>query len=197
MPTGLVICFSGRIGSGKSSVTESLAAALGWRRAGFGDYLRQRIVQEGGDPTSRQALQDLGQRLVDTDPDQFCRDVIAGVGFRPSEDLLLDGIRHLDIYRRVERLVAPSQARLIHLAADDEHVRDRVARREDGAADLARAESHRVESDLSMSLPSIADVTIDANLPLTVVLDRCVDALQVFGVAEALIQSACKSIIST
>jgi hypothetical protein len=116
--------------------------------------------------------------------------VIAGVGFRPGEDLLLDGIRHIDIYRRVERLVAPSQARLIHLAADLDHVRSRVGRRPDGTVDLDRALGHRVEADLQTSLPDSADAVLDANAPLASVLKDCLCALRRLGVATQLLDAA-------
>src|SRR6478609_5730788 len=105
MSHGLVVCFSGRIGSGKTSVTDALSNALGWPKAGFGDYLRERIKREGGDSTSRQALQDLGQSLVDSDADGFCADVISSASFVPGGNLVLEGIRHVDIYRRIARLV--------------------------------------------------------------------------------------------
>jgi cytidylate kinase len=36
----LLLCFSGQIGSGKSSASIAVAEALGWKRTGFGDYLR-------------------------------------------------------------------------------------------------------------------------------------------------------------
>jgi dephospho-CoA kinase len=68
----LLLCFSGQIGSGKSSVTTAISAALGWRRAGFGDYLRSEIARLGGDPNDRKALQNLGQKLVEDDSAAFC-----------------------------------------------------------------------------------------------------------------------------
>jgi dephospho-CoA kinase len=192
--SSIVVCFSGRIGSGKSSVTEALQQALGWKRAGFGDYLRQLIAESGGDPNSRKVLQDLGQSLVESEPDAFCGAVLASGRFRQGEPFLLDGIRHVNIYRLIGKLVAPSQVRLIHLEVDDAHVRDRVAERPDGTADLARAERHRVEADLSQSLPHIADVVLDANQPLMTVVHVCLDTLLAFGVQPESIASARRSL---
>ena len=106
MSSGLVICFSGRIASGKTSITQTLSTALGWPRAGFGDYLRTRIAREGGVPNSREALQDLGQSLVDADPDGFCREVLKSGNFERGGYLLLDGIRHADIQSRAANVVA-------------------------------------------------------------------------------------------
>jgi dephospho-CoA kinase len=159
----LVVCFAGRIGSGKTSVTRALATQLGWRRAAFGDYLRDRIVREGGDANDRQVLQDLGQRLVDNDAELFCRDVLAHADYVQGESLLVDGIRHVAMYRLVVSIVAPVESRLIYLSADIENVRNRVDRRSGEANDLARAEAHRVEAELSTDVPAVADAIIDSN----------------------------------
>lgn len=115
----LVICFADRIGSGKSSVTRTLAEALGWQRAAFGDYLRTELERRGGDATSRDALQDLGQSLVDKDVEGFSRRVLAMAHFQPGTDLLIDGVRHIEVYRSIQRLATPSQVKLVYLAADD------------------------------------------------------------------------------
>ena len=76
----LLLCFSGQIGSGKSSVSTAVAEVLGWRRTGFGDYLRGEIARLGGDPDDRKALQDLGQQRVEDDSTAFCRDVLVAGG---------------------------------------------------------------------------------------------------------------------
>src|SRR4051794_36648427 len=96
---GLVVCFAGQIGSGKSSVSRRLGEALAWPRAAFGDYLRAELGRCGGAPESREQLQDLGQRLVDEDPSRFCSSVMSSNGFKPGGDLLLDGVRHVEIQR--------------------------------------------------------------------------------------------------
>lgn len=176
----LVVCFSGRIGSGKTSVTRALAAQLGWRRTAFGEYLRDRIIREGGDANDRQSLQDLGQRLVDTDPEQFCREVLAHSGRSQGESLLVDGIRHVAMYRLVASLVAPIPSRLIYLSADSEHVRDRVNRRSGEANDLVRAEAHRVEAELASDVPAAADAIIDGNQDFDTVIAVTMDTIAAF-----------------
>jgi hypothetical protein len=185
-----VICLSGRIASGKTSITQTISTALGWPRTGFGDYLRTRIAREGGDPNSREALQDLGQRLVDADPDGFCREVLRSGNFRPGGHLLLDGIRHVDIQARISKLVAPSRAVLIHLAIDDAEVQKRVASRPQGSTDLTRAEKHRVEAELASSLPQIADRVVDASLPLHILAGSLLSIIGEFGIEASVIAKA-------
>lgn len=170
---GLVVAFSGRIGSGKSSVAVALADELGWPRAGFGDYLRSEIARRGGDPDSRQALQDYGQSLVEDDPEAFCAAVMASAGFLPGGNLLLDGIRHVAIYRIVQRLVSPSTSRLIYLAADEAVRVERVLTRGRADEDLARAEQHQVEAELVEALPAAADQVLSAQAQLNDLVNAC------------------------
>lgn len=173
----LLVCFSGQIGSGKSSVSHAVAEALGWQRTGFGDYLRAEIERAGGDPSSRQALQDLGQQRVETDAEEFCRAVLEAGGFVPGTDFIVDGIRHYDIFRILERLAAPTSARLLFLGANESTRLARIEARTD-SADFERAEGHGVEAELRNELPMKADAVIDANQPFLEVVSKCLAAIE-------------------
>ncbi|MAM39585.1 MAG: hypothetical protein CL949_14030 [Erythrobacter sp.] len=172
----LLLCFSGQIGSGKSSVSTAVAEALGWRRTGFGDYLRSEIIRSGGDPNDRQALQDLGQKRVDADAAAFCRDVLAAAGFTPGDDLVIDGIRHVAIFEILAEVSRPSEARLLYLGAREITRNLRIQSRTD-AQDFARASAHRVETELQDALPQRADALIDADQQLEQVVANCLEAI--------------------
>lgn len=190
MNANFVICFSGRIGSGKSSVAQALADALGWSKAGFGDYLRTLLAAQGNTSPSREQLQDLGQSLVEKDPDLFVLNVLRSGNFSPGQNLLLDGIRHVEIYQRVVRLASPSLTRLIHLSIDDAHALDRVSNRPGGIADHSRAEDHVVESELATTLPSIANFVIDSSAPVQDTITQCLNAMEKLGVDPIVIGMA-------
>jgi dephospho-CoA kinase len=167
-----LVCFSGQIGSGKSSASTAVAAALGWRRTGFGDYLRAEIERAGGDPACREALQELGQRLVEADAESFCRSVLDAGGFTPGDDFIVDGVRHVKILRILTRLAEPSATRLLFLSADDARRLVRVEGRPD-KADFVRASMHRVEAELQNDLPALADAVIDATRSFAEVVAAC------------------------
>jgi dephospho-CoA kinase len=174
-----LVCFSGQIGSGKSSVSTVVATALGWRRTGFGDYLRAEITRAGGDPHSREGLQHLGQRLLESDPEAFCRSVMAAGGFTPGDDFLVDGVRHVEIFRILARIAAPSTARLLFLEAGEAHRLARVSDRAD-KDDFARAAMHLVEAELRNDLPAISDAVIDATRPFKDVVADCVAIVRIW-----------------
>lgn len=173
----LLVCFSGQIGSGKSSVSAAVADVLGWRRTGFSDFLRTEIARGGGDPASRQALQDLGQQRVDHDPEAFCRDVLRAGGFQPGDNFVIDGVRHVSIFRILRVLAAPSTARLLFLQASDAARAARLETRSDHP-DLERAVMHRVEAELRDALPEQADAVIDADPLFEDVVANCLTIIR-------------------
>lgn len=173
----LLLCFSGQIGSGKSSVSTAVAEALGWQRTGFGDYLRSEITRLGGDPNSRIALQDLGQNRVDDDPAAFCRDILAAGGFQPGDDFVIDGIRHVSIFELLAAMSVPSQARLLFLGAIETTRVARVETRAD-ALDFSRASTHCVEAELRQALPRRADGIVNADQSFDAVVSDCLVLVQ-------------------
>lgn len=173
----MLLCFSGQIGSGKSSVSSKVAEALGWQRTGFGDYLRGEIAKVGGDPNDRQSLQNLGQQRVDEDSRAFCRDVLAAGGFKAGDDFVIDGIRHVDIFETLADVAKPSQARLLFLGAREAIRSARIQTRSD-ADDFERASAHRVEAELQDALPKRADGLVDASQPLAEVVVECLNLVR-------------------
>lgn len=175
---GLVVSFAGEIGSGKTSVSRRISDTLGWPRVGFGDYLRQELAKRGEDTSNRATLQDFGQSLVASDPDGFCCSVLSSVAFVPGNNLLLDGIRHVNIQSIIRRIVMPSETKLIFLAADPTERHNRILRRSSDHDDLHYTEAHPVEAELRTSLPAIADAIVDASLDIDAVAEICIDHIR-------------------
>ena len=173
----LLICLAGQIGSGKSSVGRAVAKALGCKHSAFSDYLKAEVVREGGDPTSRQALQELGWRLVQKDPEAFCRAVLAYGAFTPENDFVIDGLRHVEVLRILTRLVVPSTTRLLFLDASEANRSTRVATRYDNV-DFRRADAHNVEGELREALPRHSDIVVDADQPFENVVADCLVAIE-------------------
>ena len=179
LPRSLLVCFSGKIGSGKTSISGAVAHRLGCGCSSFGSYLRDTIEQRGGDPDCRRSLQDLGKRRIERDPESFCRDVLAGGGFVPGEDYVLDGVRHVDVLPHLIGIAAPSAVRLIFLDADAGLRLNRVGERSAGAReDFDRAAGHAVEADMEDGVPSAADATVDGSAPEREVVEVCMALIE-------------------
>ena len=178
---GLVISFSGQIGSGKSSISSAIATTLGWKRVSFGDYLRAEVKKRGGNPDFRHTLQELGQTLVETNPESFCRSVLELADFLPGGDLIVDGVRHVKIQKIIGKIVAPSNTKLIHFSA---HASTRVVRVADRPVckfDFARADRHPVEEESRYSLPVFADAVVDTQTNLDSVFHECLELVQTWS----------------
>ena len=174
----LLVCFSGKIGSGKTSISRAVACRLGCRRTSFGGYLRDEVALRGGDPDCRESLQDLGQYQIEQDAESFCRDVLATGDFIAGEDFVLDGIRHIEVLAHLGRIAVPSELRLIFINADAGLRSSRVGKRSDRArADFDRATGHVVETDMEDELPMEAHAIVDGSLPEQDVIGECIELI--------------------
>lgn len=173
----ILVCFAGQIGSGKTSISIAVADALGCKRTSFGEFLRAEVTRQGGNPDHRETLQDLGRSYVTKGPEEFCRQVLAAGLYRADENFILDGVRHVDIYLALQRLVVPAAVKLIFLQSDDEIRKQRVIARDGSATDLVRADAHPVEADLRANLPALAATTINGAAPLDEVVRQSLAAI--------------------
>ena len=177
-PKPLLVCFSGKIGSGKTSTSMAVAEALGCGYTSFSSYLRDVIAALGGDPDCRESLQDLGQCRIEQDPDLLCREVLAAGGFDPGNDFVLDGIRHVEVLPHLVRIATPSEMRLIFLKADAGLRSTRAGERSaKEARDFNRAENHVVEADMEEELPSAAHAIVDGSISEPAVIQRCIELI--------------------
>ena len=170
----LVVAFSGKVGSGKSSVSAAVASALGWQRVSFGEYVRG-VAQAQHLDDSRLTLQDLGEQLLAADARAFCANVLAQAPNR-SEPLIIDGVRHIQVLRMLRELVAPHIVAHVHLALDEVTRTDRILARQ-GEVDLEellRIDTHPTEQEVINSLPQQADVIIDSTENLGKVVQQIV-----------------------
>ena len=168
----MVLAFSGKIGTGKSSVSVAVAEGLHLPWVSFGDYVRKRAKAQELEPT-RQHLQDLGQTLLLADADAFCAAVLAQVP-DVENGFVVDGIRHSNVLHIIKRLVAPQQVIHIHLSLDEDLREERVAGRQ-GVVEYdeqRRMNNHPTEEQVSELLPNIADLNISSSDTLNTVIGK-------------------------
>jgi ribosome-binding protein aMBF1 (putative translation factor)/cytidylate kinase len=161
----LVLAFSGKIGSGKTTLSQQVAEALGWRRASFGEYVGI-FAKSQGLEVSRDVLQELGQSLVARGPDDFCRSVLAHFGWNSGEPLVIDGVRHAVIFEALRRIVAPLDLRLVFINVDENTRLKRLKQTDRDVIDrLREVESHSTEREVTETLPSLASRHFQGDRP--------------------------------
>lgn len=173
-----VICLSGRIGSGKTSVATALATARDAATTSFGAFVRTAAIARGLDANRREILQDLGAKLItDHGHEWLCREVIGSANWKQDRDLVVDGIRHVEVFDAIKRIAAPTTALLVHLQLESEvELAVRAGRR--GIAPEARTdlEQHSTEHDVIRELPELADLVVSAEAPV----EQIVGAINAF-----------------
>jgi cytidylate kinase len=160
-----VVGVSGGIASGKSTLSEAVALCLGCPHVSFGGYVRSEAKRRGLG-VDRSSLQTLGEELVASDPDKLCEGVLRQGEWIPGGPLIVDGIRHVEIAERIRQLVKPSDFRLIHLEAPAIAREARLAARGENGPRLVDLDRHSTEHEVSVSLPQIANLTLDGTLPI-------------------------------
>lgn len=164
MSRGLVLGLAGQIASGKSTVAKAVAAAIPCPHVSFGNYVRS-VAKRKQIYDDRNALQDLGQYLLETKgAEQFCIDVLDSEApdYVPGDDLIIEGVRHVEVTEALTRLVYPAAFALVFVLVDDLTRRQRLALR-DGKGDavnLAKVDSHATERQVHGELRNRADLAL-------------------------------------
>jgi len=160
------IAFSGRIKSGKSSLSSEVATHLGWQRVSFGDQARKIAVIQELDPTDRSILQDIGAAQVRTNLRGFCHDVIAQAeGWTRAKGLIIDGLRHLEVGVELADLVSPLPLRIIYIDTIEE-VREARILDANSAQLLNRWDAHSTEMQVPKKLRDVADLIVNGTTSL-------------------------------
>jgi Fic family protein len=129
---GTIIVLSGAKGAYTSALSEVLAELLAWKHARFSDFIRKEAEARGEDRDDTRVLQEIGQRLVDERVGDFVCGVLASADWNPGQNLVLDGLRHAEVFRELQRQAGDScDLRVVHVALGDKAERvDRVKRSE-------------------------------------------------------------------
>lgn len=156
----MIVTLAGAIGSGKTTLARALAKRLSWPTASFGDYVRDQARQRDLDPGSRKVLQDLGQSLVEANPERFLAEALAWMNYDAAAGLVLDGLRHASVWRALQARgeAFPDQpVVLLFLDTPDDLRHRRLRERGLDDAAIAVADGHRAEQDLTAHLRAAAD----------------------------------------
>ena len=157
-----ILGFSGSIGSGKSTLSAELAKTLKYKYASFGMYVRKLAVNLGYIDASRSQLQEIGEALVRTEARSFCQSVLQAAEWSQGEGLIIDGIRHLHIWKILHHICAPQKLFLIYILVDENIRRERVISR-DRDKEFTSAMRHSTELQVKEILRLKADLLVDGN----------------------------------
>ena len=164
---GTIIVLSGAKGAYTRALSEVLAEVLAWKHARFSDFIRQEATARGQNPDDTRVLQRVGQHLVEERVADFVRGVLQSVDWKPGENLVLDGLRHADVFRELQRQVGPScDIRVVHVALANKSERaDRVKRSEGVTDDQFAVYDEDVTEAEVEETPVYANLVVDGSDP--------------------------------
>jgi dephospho-CoA kinase len=166
----LAIAFSGKLGSGKTTIASATATVLRWPLAGFGDYVRK-VVRERGLEGTRENLQAVGTELLEGDSYDFCQAVLSSGGWTRGEPLLIDGLRHVRTIAIIQELISPAKLRIISISVSEATRRQRLGQRSQvDAASIGMIEAHSSEQEIGSILCNHADLVIDGEKSVSVLV---------------------------
>jgi len=157
--------FSGAIGSGKTTLSLALSEKISCSYASFGGYIRMLAMDNGYKDPSREQLQQIGEYLVNTDTVNFCEAVLHSAGWQKGENLVIDGVRHLEVLRTLHRILIPQRLVLIYVEVEDHKRVERIKSR--GLEIISSLDSkHSTEVQVPAKLKNIADLIVDSSDPV-------------------------------
>jgi cytidylate kinase len=168
----MIVAFAGGLGSGKSTLSSSVATALGWPRTSFGTYVRS-VAAVRELPDDREALQELGAELMRTiGPDGLTEATLKTVGWNSGDDIVLDGVRHEAV---LEAVCSLAPCIFVFIAVSRPVRAERLALEGRLDDDLAHVEQHSTEAEVESRLRPRADLVLDGTGSVEVLTAKVVE----------------------
>ncbi len=167
MKLAVVVC--GRIGSGKSTAVEFVAAEFGFRAVSFGSYIRHMAALHGAANTRGQ-LQDLGSCLFKTKGSSgLLNGVLEHCGIKGHDSVVFDGVRHPEVLTAIRQVAEFTIA--VYLEVNQEERFRRHQARQASSWTLEEfliVDSHPVEAGIDMIIDH-CDLVVNAACSATLV----------------------------
>ena len=178
-----IVAFSGRIASGKSAISMSVAECLEAPRVSFGDAVRSEARRRGVAET-RANLQDLGDELVADGWDAFCDLVMNQAPPNRGGLLVVDGVRHLGAIEALSRRSAPERTVTVFVEAARDRRLAWLAERGVSNEAASAADAHPNEAEVDAVLAR-ADVVIENDGSISDAVDHAIAALTTLGLVNS------------
>lgn len=163
----MIIALAGLSKSGKSFLAKHLGETLNWPVLSFGSYVRHvAATQKLSDdfPT----LQTLGQSMVDEDPASFVSAVLDHSDCGVQDNLILDGMRHVEVLDALQESVAPDLVQLVLVKVSQEEL---ASRHENIGLDISEVLAGPAEQQVQSTLAERATLVVDGSGPVENAID--------------------------
>lgn len=172
---GVVITLSGGFGSRRSKLAEKLEERLGYPRVKFSDYIKDMIAEDGENQADRLLQQQYGQKLVQNQLDGFVAGVLdRSPGWRDNGNLIVDGLRHVEVLLTLRRQIGPSTLFYVHVKADPLRREEAAIERGIPEQNMFRYDRALSEAQMNRILPAYANMEVEGSLGFSINVDEIV-----------------------
>ena len=169
MKLAVVIC--GRIGSGKSTSVDFVAAEFGFKVVSFGRYIGH-VAERCGTAGTRDELQDLGDHLFRSRGSSgLLKDALKHFEIGGHDSVVFDGVRHPEILADIRQAAAATIA--VYLEVNHEERFRRHQARQAYSCSLEEfliVDGHTVEAGIAM-ITDHCDLVVNAVCSVATVQD--------------------------
>jgi Fic family protein/dephospho-CoA kinase len=156
----MLIAFTGSIGAGTSKLSQLVADILGWPRVKFSDHIRELAIEQASDPEDLNVLQAIGQNLVRDHLQSFVEAVLARADWRGNGDLIVDGLRHVEVRTEMLRQIGTIP---MHVVNVELQLPERAQNRGIDEETLVQYDHELSEAQLKRILPQYANLSLDGS----------------------------------
>ncbi len=155
----MIICISGKIGSGKSTLRADLQQHLNYSGYSVSDYLKFELEKRQNKCSlDRENLQTIGEELIKKGYKYFVKNFIEFMGTR--DNVIIDGIRHKDFFNELKKEISYTRIVLITLTVSEDERRERIQERNRDS--LTKLNEQRLAEGDFNKLVEIADLNIES-----------------------------------
>lgn len=170
----LVICVSGKIGSGKTSISKEVSSLINVPYFSTGDFIKEIAAQRGIELVDRKTLQAIGLEYVNRGWNKFSSDFLTYCNWSGTMSLLIDGVRDHNFFLAIREAVNPIRSILVYIESDELVRVKRIEYRD--SSYIAEMDSHETESGYDL-IRSNSDIVVENNQSPKCVAKEVVNAI--------------------
>lgn len=153
-----VICISGKIGSGKTTIGKMIANEIGGIHGSVSDFLNAELKKNGIITPTREQLQDLGAAYIENGWIEFAFKTLKYIGHKKEIPFVIDGVRQVNFLNAIKMICWPAPVYEVVLQANDDTLQQHISIRGTEKFDT----THHVERGLE-GLLAVADIVINVD----------------------------------
>ncbi len=162
-----IIGFSGKYGSGKTTLAKEFASDIKAKFISFGDYIRDLAKERNQNHEDRDVLRDIGEEQINRGWSTFCQSVLDFYEYRGEKLLVVDGVRHLGCLDGFRMILQDPAIYVVYIDVSETLSQERQRSRGESKIYTYTGNLHMTEEQVVTAIPLVANLIMDGNKDLS------------------------------